>query len=83
MVEIITLIWHQITIDIFLIDWERPKPQDSIPRPNASPRNLEDSVSVWRSLFIANELNEIQTIRKINLLYHMILLTFFLQVKKV
>lgn len=80
-VEILTLIYDQINVDIFLIDWERPKPQDSVPRPNATPRCAEESVSVWRSLFVANEWNEIQTKRKINLMLHMVILAFFLKVR--
>lgn len=74
------LMWNQITVDVFLIDWERPKPQESIPKPNTAVKVNEETISVWRSLFIANEWNEIQTKRKINLLLHSTLMLFFLQV---
>lgn len=72
-----------------MIDWERPRPQDTIPRPKSksspftlsSSSSTQQSVSIWRSYFIANEWNEIQTKRKVNLLIHMLIITFLLKVK--
>lgn len=37
-------------------------------------------VSIWRTYFIANEWNEIQTIRKINPLFQVLAVLFFLEV---
>lgn len=40
-----------------------------------------NSVSVWRTYFAANELNEIQTFRRINVPFHLLFVLFFLKVK--
>lgn len=48
--HVLFLVWEQTSMDVFLIDWERPR--DGPP-------------SVWRTLLIANEFNEIQTYRKV------------------
>ncbi len=45
-------------------------------------RNLEDNlrgVSIWRTLFVANELNEISTQRTINIQWSLVILGFFLE----
>ncbi len=41
---------------------------------------MQSKVSCWRSLFVANEWNEIQTFRKINPVIQLIALLFFLKV---
>lgn len=46
------MIGEQCTVDIFLLDWENPKP------------STDDMVSVWRMYFVANEWNELQVTRK-------------------
>ncbi len=38
-------------------------------------------VSIWRTYFVANEWNEIQTIRKINPTFQVIAVLFFLEVR--
>lgn len=43
----------QTTYDVFFIDWEKPKKDPK------NPKNT-DNINVWRSLFTANELNELQ-----------------------
>jgi meckelin len=84
-VEIIHLIWRQISIDIFFIDWERPRAHSSTIQPlsqltNTVPDNSEQPISIWRTYFVANEWNEIQTTRKINLFFHLVLTVFVLKV---
>lgn len=37
-------------------------------------------VSIWRTYFIANEWNEIQTVRKINPVFQVLAVLFFLEV---
>ncbi|NXP53510.1 MKS3 protein, partial [Heliornis fulica] len=71
----------QLTIDIFFIDWERPKGKilkavegEGVIKSAAAP------VSIWRTYFIANEWNEIQTMRKINPLFQVLAVLFFLEV---
>ncbi|XP_007887413.2 meckelin-like [Callorhinchus milii] len=62
--ELIHILIVQMTISIFLIDWEKPKGRQ-LPKSGGNQPN-NSSVSIWRTYFIANEWNEIQTKRKIN-----------------
>ncbi|KAL7840509.1 hypothetical protein AOLI_G00258320 [Acnodon oligacanthus] len=71
----------QLSVDIFFIDWERPRSKTSRfvegsgeGKPPAAP------VSIWRTYFVANEWNEIQTIRKISPTFQIIAILFFLEV---
>nr|CAB3267113.1 meckelin-like [Phallusia mammillata] len=68
-VEILGMIFIQATVDIFLVDWERPKVKDS-----------EGKVSIWRTYFIANEWNEIQTCRKVSFFLQLMAVLLFLEV---
>ncbi|XP_063780176.1 meckelin [Pseudophryne corroboree] len=68
----------QLNIDIFFIDWERPKN-----RPIKSEGGIKTDpapVSIWRTYFIANEWNKIQTLRKINPLFQVLVVLFFLEI---
>uniref|UniRef100_A0A8D0HDF1 Transmembrane protein 67 n=1 Tax=Sphenodon punctatus TaxID=8508 RepID=A0A8D0HDF1_SPHPU len=71
----------QLTVDIFFIDWERPKGRvlKAIEGENGI-RSAPAPVSIWRTYFIANEWNEIQTVRKINALFQVLAVLFFLEV---
>ena len=40
-----------------------------------------NNVSVWRTYFVANEFNEIQTFRRINVPFQLFFVLFFLKVK--
>lgn len=73
-VEVIYLIWKQSTIEIFLIDWEKPS------LPEGSSDVTPTSVSIWRTYFIANEWNEIQTLRKLNPTLLLVFVLLFLEV---
>uniref|UniRef100_A0A8C9X0L7 Transmembrane protein 67 n=1 Tax=Sander lucioperca TaxID=283035 RepID=A0A8C9X0L7_SANLU len=71
----------QVSIDVFFIDWERPRSKanrtvqgTNIPKRDPSP------VSIWRTYFVANEWNEIQTIRKISPTFQIMAVLFFLEV---
>ncbi|CAF3394308.1 unnamed protein product [Rotaria socialis] len=68
LVDIIHIIIRQTRIEIFFMDWERPKKGDS------------ENVSVWRTYFAANELNEIQTFRRVNVPFQLLFVLFFLKV---
>lgn len=82
------LIWHQCTIDIFLIDWERPRgivltANQVTDAPIQAPPTkavCSSPVSIWRTYFIANEWNEIQSVRKINPTLLLLLVLLFLEV---
>ncbi|XP_068942742.1 meckelin [Petaurus breviceps papuanus] len=71
----------QVTIDIFFIDWERPR--GKILKAVEGEGNLQNAavpVSIWRTYFVANQWNEIQTVRKINPLLQMLTVLFVLEV---
>ncbi|CAF1576458.1 unnamed protein product, partial [Adineta ricciae] len=66
--DILQLIIRQASVDIFFIDWEKPKSG-----------NL-NTVSAWRSYFVANEFSEIQTFRRINVTLQLIFVLLLLKV---
>nr|XP_045254432.1 meckelin isoform X4 [Macaca fascicularis]XP_045254433.1 meckelin isoform X4 [Macaca fascicularis] len=71
----------QITIDVFFIDWERPKGKVlKAVEGEGGVRSATVPVSIWRTYFVANEWNEIQTVRKINSLFQVLTVLFFLEV---
>ncbi|XP_043922225.1 meckelin [Protopterus annectens] len=71
----------QLTVDLFFIDWERPKGKvlKSI-EGGGDIKSAPTPVSIWRTYFVANEWNEIQTVRKINPLFQIFAVLFFLEV---
>ena len=88
-VHLAYVLYEQMTVDLFLIDWEKPRAKNTIPHPQLSKKKKkhetvdiknEGSVSIWRIYFIANEWNEIQTLRKINLGYQLVGMLFLLKV---
>ena len=64
-VYLLYVIYQQCSTDIFLVDWEKSK------SPN-------QDVSVWRTLMVANEWNEMQTSRKTSLEFSLFWIGFFL-----
>ncbi|XP_029641528.2 meckelin-like [Octopus sinensis] len=65
--HMIQLLVRQCTVDMFFIDWEKPKSHQK-----------ESTVSAWRVLFVANEWVEIQTSRRINIVFQLLSLLFLL-----
>ncbi|XP_070617955.1 meckelin-like isoform X2 [Erythrolamprus reginae] len=59
-IDLLHLLITQLMVSIFLIDWEKPKAK---PTTKGGPAS---SVSAWRTFLIANEWNEIQTLRKVH-----------------
>ncbi|XP_067936702.1 meckelin-like [Watersipora subatra] len=80
--DFLHLFVQQVPIDIFLIDWERPKTsaKESQAGSDQGENDSESSVSIWRTYFVANEWNEIQTTRKISGLVQIIGTILFLNV---
>ncbi|XP_072013761.1 meckelin-like [Amphiura filiformis] len=75
------LLFSQITADIFLIDWERSRGrvvQSS--DPSNTSKGTMAPISIWRTYFIANEWNEIQETRRINSVFQIFAVLFFLEV---
>merc|ERR550532_179773 len=79
-IEIMNIIYSQCSVDIFFIDWERPKTAAGQQKNSEDKKSADGStVSIWRTYFVANELNEIQTIRKTNVMFQIVATIFFLE----
>ena len=78
LVDMAHLILTQISVDIFLLDWERPHPVSSGTKSGEATKEM--AVSVWRTYLVANEWNELQTRRKTHLALQIILVLFILKV---
>lgn len=71
----ITLIYRQATADIFFLDWQPP----SAPTGGGKGQpQTAGKVSVWRTLFVANEWAELQTKRKTDVAFSLFWIGFFL-----
>lgn len=79
-IDVLHMLWSQISFEIFFVDWERPQGRMNQPTQGGEAGATDAPVSIWRTLFIANEWNEIQTIRKINPELQIFLVLFFLKV---
>ncbi|XP_054856155.1 meckelin-like [Eublepharis macularius] len=64
--DITHMLITQLTVSIFLIDWEKPKERGRLRIPAGGDQRAASSVSAWRTFLIANEWNELQTHRKVN-----------------
>lgn len=67
---------------MFFIDWERPRNKTGTRGSHAGGdiKREPNPVSIWRTYFVANEWNEIQTIRKLNPTFQIMAVLFFLEV---
>ena len=77
------LIFSQSYIDIFFIDWEKPRLRGEKQAPNqnqASDTRHDNGVSIWRTYFAVNEWNEIQSYRKTSRVFNIMGALFFLSV---
>ncbi|XP_061531241.1 meckelin-like isoform X1 [Phycodurus eques] len=70
----------QLSVDVFFIDWERPRTTASRTAAGTTQQKRDLSpVSIWRTYFVANEWNEIQTVRKIRPTFQIMAVLFFLE----
>ncbi|XP_064409881.1 meckelin [Latimeria chalumnae] len=79
--QFLHMFMSQLAVDIFFIDWERPKGKilKSV-EDGGGIKNQPIPVSIWRTYFVANEWNEIQTVRKISPHFQIFAVLFFLKV---
>jgi meckelin len=63
--HILHMVYRQANVDLFFIDWEPARKENK-------------SVSVWRTILVANEWNEMQAIRRTDLSLTLFVLGFFL-----
>lgn len=90
-ITVFDLVRRQSKTDFFFIDWETP---NRVLRPGTDQlKAIADevrgeppkqeyyklSVSAWRSIFVANELNELQVQRYVNIEFTLLFALFFLQ----
>lgn len=90
-IDLVHLIVVQCSIDIFLIDWEKPRNRvgrgqgatagtsTAVESGKGQPKEIKGQVSVWRSTFIANEFCEMQVYRKINLKMQLVVVLLALE----
>ena len=68
-------IYEQTHTDVFFMDWEKPRAKlvdaDSV-------NTVDAPVSVWRTILVANEWNEMQTVRKTNVELTIVCMVFLL-----
>ena len=79
-IDILYILHSQIYVDIFFIDWERPRGSISVGGGGdgrGGQYNVSSPVSVMRTLFVANEWREIQTIRRIKPTFQVRVFFFF------
>ncbi|TRY84592.1 hypothetical protein DNTS_001329 [Danionella cerebrum] len=80
-VQFLHKLFVQLSVDIFFIDWERPRSKASkLVEGSGESKCHATPVSIWRTYFVANEWNEIQTIRKISPTFQVMAVLFFLEV---
>lgn len=79
-IHLLHMIINQVTVDIFLLDWERPHGKAAQATDLKVDGGQRSPVSIWRTCFIANEWNEIQTVRKVNNVVQIFTVIFFLHV---
>ncbi|KAG9283614.1 meckelin [Astyanax mexicanus] len=74
-------LFEQLSVDVFFIDWERPRGKSTKSvEVTGEGKTSAAPVSIWRTYFVANEWNEIQTIRKISPTFQIMAVLFFLEV---
>ncbi|XP_062403439.1 meckelin-like [Sardina pilchardus] len=83
--QLIHLLVVQLSVDIFLIDWERPQNKPRASGPSAPLSGPAASAapaapSAWRRLLVANEWNELQAVRRVSLGLQLLAALLLLQV---
>ena len=73
--RMIEIIKKQCNIDIFLMDWETPRGKLVNPR-EAAGETKTAPISAWRTIFCANEWNEMQSTRKTDSTFTILFILF-------
>ena len=77
LLTVLEIIYSQSKIEIFFMDWEKTRGKLANTK-NAKGKALQAPISAWRSFFVANEWNELQSQRRINVPFTIILTLFIL-----
>ncbi|XP_061676782.1 meckelin-like isoform X2 [Syngnathoides biaculeatus] len=79
-VQLLHQLMVQLSVDVFFIDWEKPRTAASRTAAGAAHQKRDLlPVSIWRTYFVANEWNELQTVRKIRPTFQILAVLFFLK----
>lgn len=76
------LIYKQSTISIFFIDWE--KTEFELPKAGLDTErqrqvsSIKNKQSIWRTLLVANEFNELQVVRTLSVEWTLLIFAFFM-----
>ena len=69
-------------MEVFFVDWEKTeitRPVELKPNTKTLIEKYRSKTSIWRTLLIANEFNELQTYRIISVQWTLLILGFFLE----
>jgi meckelin len=83
LVHVLALIYDQSNIDIFFLDWEKPRStstQTSVRLVFVFGLVFVHLPSIWRTYFVANEWAELQSVRKLSTHITLFIVLFFLYV---
>jgi meckelin len=72
---VLVMVYRQCRADMFFIDWE---PMPSKPKAGDTHTSSHNTVSVWRTILVANEFTELQTVRKTDIRFTLFFLAFAL-----
>jgi len=82
LVDVLFKIYQQLQVDVFFVDWEKPKENENNVQDDegsAAPGGSIGGVSVWRKLFAANKWNDLQSIRQINVPLTLFFMIFLME----
>lgn len=75
LVHVLHIIYRQSQVRLCFIDWEKPRAV-LVDTDSSSPQTAP--VSIWRTILVANEWNELQTLRRSSLVLTLVVLLFLL-----
>jgi meckelin len=71
------MVYRQCKADLFFIDWE-PVPTKQAAAAAAATNSTKSTVSVWRTILVANEWTELQCVRKTDIRFTLFFMGFIL-----
>ena len=75
--KVIEIILQQTGVEIFFMDWEKTRGKLANTK-DAKGKAQQAPISAWRTFFVANEWNELQSQRRINVPFTIVTMLFFL-----
>jgi meckelin len=76
--RIIEIVMVQCGVEVFFMDWEKTRGKLANTKDSESGKSKKAPISAWRTIFVANEWNEMQSARKINVEFTIIMSLFLL-----